>query len=137
MSKTTKTEDNYLRAIYKLTEQCSTETVATNDLAAEIGASAASVTDMIKKLGEKALAAYTPYQGVSLTKEGREVGVMIRRNQIIWEWFLNKELNFDEKEAAVIASDLAVIRDEKLISALYTFLGNPQKSLDGGEIPVL
>jgi DtxR family Mn-dependent transcriptional regulator len=46
------TEENYLKAIYKLQEQ-SDLAINTNAIAEVIQTKAASVTDMIKKLSEK------------------------------------------------------------------------------------
>jgi DNA-binding MarR family transcriptional regulator len=46
------TEENYLKAIYKLQEQ-SELAINTNAIATAIQTKAASVTDMVKKLSEK------------------------------------------------------------------------------------
>jgi DtxR family transcriptional regulator, Mn-dependent transcriptional regulator len=63
------TEENYLKAIFKLSEQDGSP-ASTNAISSEISTSAASVTDMVKRLSEKELINYEKYKGVTLT-EGR------------------------------------------------------------------
>ena len=71
------TEENYLKAIYKLSERDS-DKITTNAIAEVLDTKPASVTDMIKKLSDKKLLKYEKYRGLVLTDRGREVGVNIR-----------------------------------------------------------
>ena len=48
----TRAEENYLKAILKLSEE-SEASISTNSIAEELSTKASSVTDMIKKLTEK------------------------------------------------------------------------------------
>ena len=57
---------NYLKAIYLLSADG--KTVTTTALADALGISAASATNMIKKLAALKLARHSPYRGVELTK---------------------------------------------------------------------
>ena len=62
-------EENYLKAI--LATSLNTDgKVSTNAIADEIGTSAASVSDMLKKLQDKRLVKYEKYKGVILSKRG-------------------------------------------------------------------
>ena len=54
-------EENYLKSIFHLSLE--DESVSTNHLAALLNTKASSVTDMLKKLAEKELINYVPYQG--------------------------------------------------------------------------
>ena len=54
---TTLTEENYLKAIYHISQQIRAE-VSTNAIAERIDAKASSVTDMLKKLADKNLITY-------------------------------------------------------------------------------
>ena len=47
------TEENYLKYIFQLSEIADENIVKTNDLAYKLEHSAASVTDMLKKLSDK------------------------------------------------------------------------------------
>ena len=46
----TETEENYLKAIYKIAQKQGESSVNTKAIADEMGTSSASVTDMIKRL---------------------------------------------------------------------------------------
>ncbi len=66
-------------------------TVTTNELAAELKAKPASVTDMMKKLKTKKLVHYQPYQGFRLTNEGKKVALgIIRRHRLVGIFSLRK-----------------------------------------------
>ena len=58
-------EENYLKAIYKLTER-NKDGAYTNDIAYELNIKPATVTEAIKKLGEKGLIHYEKYKAVTL-----------------------------------------------------------------------
>ena len=83
----THSEENYLKAIWKLNESGETA-VSTNSIAAEVKTRAASVTDMLKKLSDRKLIQYQKYQGVKLTAEGRRLALSIVRKHRLWEVFL-------------------------------------------------
>lgn len=123
-SNTTGTEDLYLRAIYLLSLKSEENTVSTNALAAEMRTTPASVTDMLKKLSEKVLASYKPYYGVKLTETGEAVALQLLHRQEVWQQFLWLELKLPEAEIQALAPQLAVVRDEKLIQSLATFIGH-------------
>jgi DtxR family Mn-dependent transcriptional regulator len=127
-------EENYLKAIYHLTAVSDSE-VSTNSIAEMMETKASSVTDMMKKLGEKGLVNYKKYQGVSLTDKGRLSAKMIVRKHRLWEVFLVEKLNFSWDEVHDIAEQLEHIKSEKLINKLDDFLGNPTEDPHGDPIP--
>ncbi|UKJ06637.1 metal-dependent transcriptional regulator [Solitalea lacus] len=128
------TEENYLKAIFKLTEN-SVGNVTTNAIAEAMNTKAASVTDMIKKLAEKKLVNYAKYQGVSLTKKGEEIAVQIIRKHRLWECFLVNKLHFKWDEVHEIAEELEHINSDNLINRLDEFLGFPKYDPHGDPIP--
>src|SRR5688572_28740657 len=119
------TEENYLKAIYKIREKSGSE-VTTNEIAAVMNTKAASVTDMLKRLAEKKLINYVKYQGVTLTNEGVKVAINTIRKHRLWEVFLVDQLKFKWDEVHDIAEELEHINSEKLIDSLDDFLGNPK-----------
>ncbi|CAM4074428.1 metal-dependent transcriptional regulator [Gillisia limnaea] len=127
-------EENYLKAIFHL-ENTYREGVSTNALAEEMETKASSVTDMIKKLSEKKLLNYKKYQGVKLSKSGREAAISVIRKHRLWEVFLVEKLNFNWDEVHDVAEQLEHIRSEKLISELDKFLGFPKRDPHGDPIP--
>tara|TARA_B100000809_G_C15130438_1_gene528180 strand:+ start:2642 stop:3304 length:663 start_codon:yes stop_codon:yes gene_type:complete len=128
------TEENYLKAIFKLSRKIS-EGVATNSIAEALNTKASSVTDMIKKLSDKKLVNYKKYQGVTLTKEGKKIAVSIIRNHRLWEVFLVEKLNFKWDEVHDLAEDLEHIKSEKLTDQLDAFLEFPKYDPHGDPIP--
>lgn len=128
------TEENYLKTIFHLSEK-SDAPVATNSISEVMGNKAASVTDMLKKLAEKDLINYVKYQGVSLTKKGRETAISIIRKHRLWEVFLVEKLAFKWDEVHEIAEELEHIKAPELVDRLDEFLGHPTHDPHGDPIP--
>jgi len=126
-------EENYIKAIYRLQRQDGT--VTTNELANELKTKPASVTDMMKKLKTKKLLHYQPYQGFRLTQEGSKVALGIIRRHRLWEFFLAEKLNFTWDEVHEVAEDLEHVSSKKLIDKLDEFLGFPRVDPHGDPIP--
>jgi DtxR family Mn-dependent transcriptional regulator len=129
------TEENYIKAIYKLLENEETESINTNAIAEKINIKAASVTDMLKKLSTKKLINYTKYKGVSLTTKGEKLALNIIRKHRLWEMFLVEKLEFKWDEVHDVAEQLEHIDSEKLIEQLDSFLGYPKVDPHGDPIP--
>lgn len=126
-------EENYIKAIYRLQRQDGT--VTTNELANELKTKPASVTDMMKKLKTKKLLHYQPYQGFRLTQDGNKVALGIIRRHRLWEFFLAEKLNFTWDEVHEVAEDLEHVSSKKLIDKLDEFLGFPRVDPHGDPIP--
>jgi DtxR family Mn-dependent transcriptional regulator len=74
--------EEYLEQIYRLGRR--EDEVTTTDLARRLNVSPPSVTGMLKRLGERGLIQHRPYQGVTLTEEGRAIAVQtIRRHELV------------------------------------------------------
>lgn len=131
----TQTEENYLKAIFKLEEIGGGNPVSTNDIAALMQTKAASVTDMVKRLADKKLLSYEKYRGVQLTKMGSSVATALVRKHRLWEVFLVDKLNFAWDEVHIIAEQLEHIQSDILTSKLNNFLGNPKFDPHGDPIP--
>ncbi|OKS87220.1 metal-dependent transcriptional regulator [Mucilaginibacter polytrichastri] len=127
------TEENYLKTIYKLSEDA--ESVTTNQLAAVLHTKAASVTDMLKKLSEKKLIDYIPYYGVTLTETGKRIAVDVVRRHRLWEYFLVEKLNFKWDEVHEMAEELEHISSVELVDRLDQFMGHPAYDPHGDPIP--
>ncbi|AUP79203.1 metal-dependent transcriptional regulator [Flavivirga eckloniae] len=130
----TLTEENYIKAIYHLGKY-GANNVSTNAIAKEMETKASSVTDMVKKLSEKRYVDYKKYQGVTLTKKGKEVAANIVRKHRLWEVFLVEKLNFSWDEVHEVAEQLEHIKSKKLISQLDAFLEHPTHDPHGDPIP--
>jgi DtxR family Mn-dependent transcriptional regulator len=127
-------EENYLKYIFQLGET-QDGLVKTNDLAYKLDHSAASVTDMLKKLSDKRLVVYKKYYGVSLTKFGLQIAVHVLRKHRLWETFLVKNLKFTWDKIHDIAEQLEHIQSDELIDKMDEYLGYPKFDPHGDPIP--
>lgn len=128
------TEENYIKAIYKLSANGRQE-VNTNAIADSLDTKAASVTDMLRKLSSKSLVHYVKYKGVSLTSEGERVALQIIRKHRLWEVFLVEKLRFNWDEVHDVAEELEHIQSSLLVKRLDEFLGFPRFDPHGDPIP--
>lgn len=126
-------EENYIKAIFHL--QHTNNLVTTNELASQIQTKAASVTDMLKKLKTKKMLHYEPYQGFTLSKEGKKVALGIVRKHRLWEYFLVNKLQFGWDEVHPIAEELEHIHSPLLIEKLDAYLSYPKFDPHGDPIP--
>ncbi|QEC79605.1 metal-dependent transcriptional regulator [Mucilaginibacter ginsenosidivorax] len=126
-------EENYLKCIYHLATGAGM--ASTNQIAASLNTKASSVTDMLKKLADKALINYTRYQGVSLTAAGEKIAIGIIRKHRLWEYFLVEKLNFKWDQVHDMAEEMEHISSEELIDRLDEFMGHPKHDPHGDPIP--
>jgi DtxR family Mn-dependent transcriptional regulator len=130
----TLTEENYLKAIFKLSGD-EGKAVYTTDIASRMEMSSASVTDMLRKLSQKKLITYKKYQGVTMTASGKKAALTVIRKHRLWEMFLVEKLGFGWEEVHPVAEQLEHIHSEKLIEELDKFLGYPKADPHGDPIP--
>lgn len=128
------TEENYLKAIYHLSDG-GTKSVLTNELAEAMNTKAASVTDMIKKLSIKEVISYEKYYGVNITGKGKTEALLVIRKHRLWETFLVQKLGFNWDEVHEVAEQLEHIHSAPLINKLDEFLGFPKMDPHGDPIP--
>ena len=128
------TEENYLKAIYHLSDG-GKKSVSTNDIAAEIKTKAASVSDMLRKLGEKEVIEYRKYYGLQITESGKRYALQTIRKHRLWEVFLVEKLNFAWDEVHEVAEQLEHIQSPLLIQRLDAYLNFPKFDPHGDPIP--
>jgi len=129
------TEENYLKAIYKLAEAEPGQDVSTNRIAAALATRAASVTDMLRRLADKQLLDYEKYRGVRLTAEGRRLALLTVRKHRLWEVFLVQQLGFSWDEVHEVAEELEHVQSPLLLRRLDAFLQFPSFDPHGDPIP--
>jgi len=129
------TEEDYLKAIYHIQENIGNNHVKTSAIAQSMNTSAASVTDMMKRLNEKQLVVHEKYKGVQLTEAGRDIVKKLIRKHRLWEVFMVEKLKFRWDEVHEIAEQLEHINSPTLTNRLDTFLGYPKFDPHGDPIP--
>ncbi|MDX5339115.1 MAG: metal-dependent transcriptional regulator [Cyclobacteriaceae bacterium] len=127
-------EENYLKAIYHLSEG-GKKSVSTNDIASEMKNKPASVSDMLRKLGEKEVIEYRKYYGLQITEIGKRYALQTIRKHRLWEVFLVEKLNFAWDEVHEVAEQLEHIHSSLLIQRLDAYLNYPKFDPHGDPIP--
>lgn len=124
--------EEYLEWIYRLSKE--QDEVTTTDLARSLKVSPASVTGMLKRLGERGLVNYQRYRGIELSEEGALVARRtIRRHGLLERLFTDVlGVPWHEADVAVSRMEHTITPDvEERIAAL---LGNPKTCPHGQPI---
>lgn len=125
--------EDYLKAIFKL--QAGEEAVSTTALAARLGRSAASVTNMVKALAEQGLLEHEPYRGVRLTPLGETTALgIIRRHRVI-ETYLIEKLGYTWDGVHREAERLEHAASDDLVDRMARAIGDPLEDPHGAPIP--
>ena len=128
-------KEDYLKALFHLTEKDVEQRAGINQLAEYLSISAASVNNMLKKLKTDGLVDYEKYGKVELSEKGRLYALKLIRKHRIWETFLYRKLNFTWDEVHEVAEQLEHIQSDKLIDRLDALLGHPSTDPHGEQIP--
>lgn len=127
----TATLEEYLESIYKLAEH---GVVRPTQLAESIGVSGPTVTATLHRLESHGLVTRAG-RSVELTDEGRTRALDIIRRHRLAERFLVDALGMDWEEAHEDACLLEHALSPRVLSALETFLNNPDVCPHGHPIP--
>src|SRR5882724_5854100 len=118
-----RSRQDYLKSLYALAPEGGA--VTTSRLAARLGVSAPSVTNMLGALAGERLVAYAPRAGARLTPAGRaEALALVRRHRIL-ETFLVRVLGLDWAEVHEDAEELEHHVSERVLEALDRLVGHP------------
>ena len=131
-------EEDYIKAIWVLHESQPQEEYVSNHLIAkEVGTTAQSANEMIKKLAAKDILVYKPYKGAALTGEGNEIATSLIRRHRLWELFLVDVLGYTWDMVHEEAEKLEHVVSSTFEERLYNFLGCPKYCPLGYPIPAL
>ena len=127
---------DYLKGLYALGEGAgATEPVATNAIAGHLGVSAASATNMLKKLDGLGLVIHVPYRGVELTEPGRKIALEVLRHHRLLETYLAEALGVPWDQVHAEAEVLEHHLSEALEERISARLGHPTADPHGHPIP--
>lgn len=129
------TEENYLKALFKIGVENGSQEVGTNELASNLSLKPATVNSMLKKLKDKKLINHKKYGKIKLTTLGKKHGIEVIRKHRLWETFLYEKLEFGWDEIHEVAEQLEHVRSQKLIDKLERFLDFPEFDPHGDPIP--
>ncbi|GHU38500.1 hypothetical protein FACS1894193_09350 [Bacilli bacterium] len=134
MDEFSKTEQDYLKAIYQLEEKTD-KMVGITDIANYLKVSAPSATEMIKRLAKKALVEHKKYYGVRLKPEGYREARFIIKSHRVWETFLVEQAGYQIDEVHEEAENLEHSSSKRLVERLYALMQFPKTDPHGSEIP--
>ena len=127
--------EDYAKAIYALEER--EGTVTTTALACRLGVTPASVSGMVRKLGELGLATHEPYKGVRLTDRGRTLALEIVRHHRLLETYLAESLGMPWDRVHAEAEVLEHHLSDELEARIAAKLGDPTHDPHGDPIPTV
>jgi DtxR family Mn-dependent transcriptional regulator len=136
VSKTTPAAQDYLKALHSIEwEAGDPGPVSTTAVAERLGVSAASATNMLKKLDSMGLVVQVPYRGTELTESGRKIALEVVRHHRLLETYLAEALGVPWDEVHAEAEVLEHVLSERLEDRIATLLGHPEWDPHGHPIP--
>ncbi len=126
---------DYAKAIYALERRGGGEPVLTNDLAARLGVTAASASNMAKRLADLGLVEHEPYRGVQLTAAGERLALEVLRHHRLLEAYLAESLGMPWDRVHAEAEVLEHHLSEDLEARIAAKLGHPTHDPHGDPIP--
>jgi len=127
--------ENYLRAIYEI--KLEKQTVRIKDITESLKVRNSSVVSAMRKLVKKGLIKYIKYGHIELTQDGLVLGSLIYEKHQTIKDFLEKVLNFSDKESEELACGIEHHLNSKLFSRIealsdfFTSNEELQKKLNG------
>jgi len=115
----TKTEEDYLEAIYSIITEKGY--IRVKDIAKDLAIKPPSVSEMLGKLRDKGLVNYEEYSGITLTKKGERIGKAIKTRHNTIKKFLQIIL-IPEEIAEKNACDMEHHLDPRTIEQLTKFV---------------
>ncbi len=135
MTPLTSASQDYLKAIYELSERHGRAT--TSQLADSLDVKPASVTGMVQKMAQDdpPLVEYQKHYGVTLTSDGERAALEMVRHHRLLELFLVKVLGYSWDEVHEEAERLEHVISEDMERRIAAVLGNPRWDPHGHPIP--
>jgi DtxR family Mn-dependent transcriptional regulator len=127
--------EDYAKAIYALQRRSAGEAVSTNELAARLSVTPASVSAMLRKLSDRGLVEHVPYKGVQLTGEGERLALEVLRHHRLLELYLAEQLGVPWDRVHDEAEALEHVLSEDLEERIAAKLGHPTHDPHGDPIP--
>lgn len=126
--------EDYLKTVYAHTEW-QPDPITPSVLASRLGVAPSSVTEMVKKMAAQGLVAHVPYGAVRLTDAGLARALdVVRRHRLIETWLV-QEMGYTWDEVHDEAEVLEHALSDRLLEAIDTRLGRPERDPHGDAIP--
>jgi DtxR family Mn-dependent transcriptional regulator len=126
-------EENYLKAIYNLSQHESGATAS--KLSEKLNVKLPTINSMVNKLAEKELVEYQKYKGFILTAKGQKFALEVIRKHRLTELFLVKIMGFGWEEVHDIAEEVEHIKSPAFFEKMDLILSKPKFDPHGTPIP--
>lgn len=128
-------EENYLKALFYLSNKNVDGEVNVNDLSKRLNIKMPTVTSMMKKLATKNLVHYESYKPLKLTESGKKEAALIIRKHRLTEMYLVEKMGFGWDEVHNIAEQIEHIKSPEFFAKMDELLGYPKIDPHGSPIP--
>lgn len=126
--KTSASIEEYLEALYTLTQDG--KSASTSEISKKLNIAPPSVTEMLRKLADSGYINYSPYQGVTLTRQGFTIAEKMARRHRLLERFLHDVLHLRKDKVHNEACSLEHALSDETERALCQTLKAPDKCPD-------
>lgn len=127
------TEENYLKAIFKILNTDGTFTV--NELSKSLNIKMPSVNSMMKKFMQRGWINYESYKPIKITELGKKEAALIVRKHRLTEMFLVEKMGFGWENVHEIAEQLEHIHSDIFFDKMDELLNFPKIDPHGEPIP--
>lgn len=123
-------ESQYLLVVYRASRNA-TEPISPGRVADELDRSPAATTEMLQRLEARGLVKYEPYEGATLTADGRETAEELYETYVVLSQFFSEVLDLEEPEAEAreLAGSVSPVVTERVAETLLE--GDAAEPIDG------
>ncbi len=129
----TLSEENYLKAIFHLTDEKNQVTV--NEISKFLDIKMPSVNSMMKKFAEKKWVIYESYKPLTITKDGIKQAAQVVRKHRLTEMYLVEKMGFGWEQVHEIAEQIEHLKSELFFDKIDELLNYPKVDPHGSPIP--
>jgi DtxR family Mn-dependent transcriptional regulator len=127
------TEENYLKAIFHLSEK--REEVSISELSEALKVSKPTANSMVRNLQQKGLITYEKYRPLTLTDAGRKAAALVLRKHRLTEMYLVEKMGFGWDEVHEIAEQIEHIKSPVFFDRMDELMNFPRLDPHGSPIP--
>jgi DtxR family Mn-dependent transcriptional regulator len=133
VNEASRARQDYVKALYATGGPAGV--VATSRLAARLGVSTPSATNMLRRLAADGLVRLVPGTGARLSAKGERLAMELVRRHRILETFLVQVLHLDWSEVHEDAEVLEHHISDRVLDAIDRLIGHPREDPHGHPIP--
>lgn len=127
------TEENYLKALYKLSDK--EGKINVSDLSAALSVSVPTANSMVKKMDTQGWLKYEKYKPLTITAKGKKMAAAIIRKHRLTEMYLVEKMGFSWENVHEIAEQVEHVKSDAFFDRMDELLGYPKFDPHGSPIP--